>query len=221
MPPPEEMYCAQQIHVPPELPDILKQFTKAAIRTQPRDVLTWASAYFHAKVRGEPLPVKERLEMPVATQRDDTGLTPGLLRTLHTQMDSNEWVAREVLEERWVALCLPVEQLSSLLALGSFGPNVEWIKFFALACSSLGGTLARALQHACELLSTDPEGGAARVPVKVFEQLYSYLAEVDGDIPHAHVDAVLLYLQAQADRQDGLVMPRNLNQADFPGLTPA
>ncbi|KAF2977920.1 hypothetical protein EK904_008439 [Melospiza melodia maxima] len=44
MPLPETMFCAQQIKIPPELPDILKQFTKAAIRTQPFDVLQWAAA---------------------------------------------------------------------------------------------------------------------------------------------------------------------------------
>jgi len=46
MPQPEEpYYCSEQIHIPPELPDILKQFTKAAIRTQPKDVLAWSAAY--------------------------------------------------------------------------------------------------------------------------------------------------------------------------------
>lgn len=45
MPQPEEpIYCSQQINIPPELPDVLKQFTKAAIRTQPKDVLQWAYA---------------------------------------------------------------------------------------------------------------------------------------------------------------------------------
>lgn len=44
MPLPETMYCAQQINIPPELPDILKNFTKAAIRTQPPDVLLWSAA---------------------------------------------------------------------------------------------------------------------------------------------------------------------------------
>lgn len=43
MPLPDTMFCAQQIHIPPELPDILKQFTKAAIRTQPADVLQWSA----------------------------------------------------------------------------------------------------------------------------------------------------------------------------------
>jgi hypothetical protein len=45
MPHPDEpYYCSEQIHIPPELPDILKQFTKCAIRTQPKDVLAWSAA---------------------------------------------------------------------------------------------------------------------------------------------------------------------------------
>lgn len=43
MPLPDTLFCAQQIRIPPELPDILKQFTKAAIRTQPADVLQWSA----------------------------------------------------------------------------------------------------------------------------------------------------------------------------------
>jgi len=42
--PDEPFYCSQQINIPPALPDILKQFTKAAIRTQPTDVLSWSAA---------------------------------------------------------------------------------------------------------------------------------------------------------------------------------
>ena len=36
--------------------------------------------------KGEMPPVKERLEMPVATQKTDTGLTPGLLKVLNKQV---------------------------------------------------------------------------------------------------------------------------------------
>jgi hypothetical protein len=41
----EPYYCSEQIQIPPELPDILKQFTKAAIRTQPADLLVWSAKY--------------------------------------------------------------------------------------------------------------------------------------------------------------------------------
>lgn len=35
----------KQICIPPELPELLKQFTKAAIRTQPQDLIQWAAEY--------------------------------------------------------------------------------------------------------------------------------------------------------------------------------
>ena len=44
----EPMYCSQQINIPPELPNILKQFTKAAIRTQPSDILQ--VNYLHSQI---------------------------------------------------------------------------------------------------------------------------------------------------------------------------
>ena len=38
-------YTSEQIPIPTEFPDILLQFSKAAIRTQPADVLVWSAAY--------------------------------------------------------------------------------------------------------------------------------------------------------------------------------
>lgn len=43
----DPIYCAEQIHVPPELSDVLKAFTKEVVRTQPSDILEFASMYFH------------------------------------------------------------------------------------------------------------------------------------------------------------------------------
>jgi hypothetical protein len=43
--PDEPYYTSEQIPIPSELPDILLQFSKAAIRTQPTDVLAWSAAY--------------------------------------------------------------------------------------------------------------------------------------------------------------------------------
>ena len=43
------------VNVPPELPEILKRYTKAAIKTQPADVLAWSAAwvfsYLHVYTR--------------------------------------------------------------------------------------------------------------------------------------------------------------------------
>ncbi|NXU80392.1 ROP1L protein, partial [Oreotrochilus melanogaster] len=191
MPLPDTMFCAQQIKIPPDLPDILKQFTKAAIRTQPHDVLQWAAAYFSALSKGEPLPVKERIEMPFATETTDAGLTPGLLKILHKQFSPQGMVNVATLQEKWKDLCLSEEQLNTLLQLDNFGEEVEWMKFLALGCSVLGKSLLSSMKHACEIITMDPEGGAASVPFETFSFLYSYLASIDGEIPEEKTEAFL------------------------------
>ncbi|XP_043082958.1 ropporin-1-like protein [Puntigrus tetrazona] len=209
MPPPETMYCAQQINIPPELPDILKQFTKAAIKTQPHDVLQWATDYFSALSKGQDLPVKERLEMPVATQKTDTGLTPGLLKVLHQQFAHEEIITKEKLFQKWKHLGLPVEQLDTILALGNFSESINWMQFFALGCGALGGTITSALKRACEILTEDPEGGEAQIPFHIFQSLYTYLAHLDGEIPKEQIDSFLHILEEYAECQGGMVQPSN------------
>nr|XP_025038904.1 ropporin-1-like protein [Pelodiscus sinensis] len=205
MPLPDTMFCAQQINIPPELPDILKQFTKAAIRTQPRDVLQWSAGYFSALSKGEPLPVKDRIEMPVATQKTDTGLTPGLLKVLHKQLSEKGRVNKIELEKKWKHLCLPGEQLRALLELDNFGQEVEWMKVLALGCSMLAGSLMASMKYACEILTTDPAGGPARIPFDTFSFIYTYLASIDGEIPDHCVEAFLNTLKGQAERKGDLV----------------
>uniref|UniRef100_A0A8C6ZRF6 Ropporin-1-like protein n=1 Tax=Nothoprocta perdicaria TaxID=30464 RepID=A0A8C6ZRF6_NOTPE len=198
MPLPDTMFCAQQIKIPPELPDILKQFTKAAIRTQPRDVLQWAAGYFSALSKGEPLPVKERIEMPVATQKTDTGLTLGLLKVLHKQLAPKVLVNIAELKEKWKRLCLPEEQLGTILQLDDFSDEVEWMKILALGCSVLGGSLLSSMKYACEILTVDPDGGPARIAFETFSFLYSYLAGIDGDIPEDKIEAFLATIKEHA-----------------------
>lgn len=77
-------YASQQINVPPSLPMILKQFCKAAIRTQPYDLLRWSSAYFRALAEGDEPPSKFRLEYSPPTTA--SGLTLGFLKVLLRQL---------------------------------------------------------------------------------------------------------------------------------------
>uniref|UniRef100_A0A8D2B2U8 Ropporin-1-like protein n=1 Tax=Sciurus vulgaris TaxID=55149 RepID=A0A8D2B2U8_SCIVU len=206
MPLPDTMFCAQQIHIPPELPDILKQFTKAAIRTQPTDVLQWSAGYFSALSRGDPLPVKDRVEMPVATQKIDTGLTQGLLKVLHKQCRLKKYVNLAELEKKWKNLCLPLERFRALLILDPCDTEIEWIKFLALGCSSLGGSLTSAMKHVCEILTHDPEGGPARIPFETFSYVYRYLAGLDPDILELDVDSYLTSLKMSVEsRKNGMI----------------
>eukprot|EP00916_Digyalum_oweni_P022034 GHVL01036522.1.p1 GENE.GHVL01036522.1~~GHVL01036522.1.p1 ORF type:complete len:222 (+),score=29.17 GHVL01036522.1:119-784(+) len=217
--PDEPYYCSQQINIPPELMDILKQFTKAAIRTQPKDVLAWSAAYFRAMAKGEMPPVKERLEMPVATQKTDTGLTPGLLKVLNKQLGPKKTVGLNLIEEKWLDLALPKEQFDDLVRVGSFSGQVEWNRFFALAASALGDNITDAMKVICEILTADPEGGPARVRFPLFKDLYQYLAKIDGEISQQQINDVFDHLQYDVDKQEGFVMPRNFLSPECPQLS--
>jgi len=196
--PSEPYYCSQQIHVPPELPDILKQFTKAAIRTQPQDLLAWCSAYFHALAVGEVPPVKERLDKMMSTQKDATGLTPELLRVLNRQLGPKRVVSLEMIEDRWNDLSLPKEIFDDIVRIGDLTGDVKWVYFLALAASSLSPDLTSSLKLLCEILTADPDGGAARIPFPLFKDLYLYLAKNDGDISLETCNTALEYLESQA-----------------------
>lgn len=80
----QHMYCSEQIKIPPNLPFILKQYAKAAIRTQPYDLLSWSAAYFRARANNKPPPAKERLEYPPFDS--SSRLSPGFLKVLHKQV---------------------------------------------------------------------------------------------------------------------------------------
>ncbi|KFP70048.1 Ropporin-1-like, partial [Acanthisitta chloris] len=70
-------------------------------------------------------------------------------------------------------------------------------------------SLLGSMKHACEILTSDPEGGAARVPFETFSFIYSYLARIDGEIPEEDTEAFLQRIKEEADQQNGMVMLRH------------
>ena len=50
----------------------------------------------------------------------------------------------------------------------------------------------------CEILSPDSEGGPARVPLEQFHKLYTFLAEVDGEISTQQVTIVMTWLETES-----------------------
>jgi hypothetical protein len=97
----------------------------------------FANRYFRALANGDIPPVKERLELATATQRTDTGLTPGLLRVLHRQLGPKRNVDVSLIEEKWKDVMLPKEQFDELLRIGNLTGVIEWYKFLAVGCSAL------------------------------------------------------------------------------------
>ena len=54
------------------------------------------------------------------------------------------------------------------------------------------------LQMICDIITKDLEGGPSRISFKKFKMLYTYLAEIDGDISTEHIGEVLEHLSSDA-----------------------
>lgn len=51
------------------------------------------------------------------------------------------------------------------------------------------------MKHLCEILTSDPEGGPARIPFETFSYVYEYLARLDPDIPPTDTETYLATLK--------------------------
>ncbi|KAL6261836.1 hypothetical protein P5V15_006922 [Pogonomyrmex californicus] len=176
----ERIYCAQQINIPPTFPRILKVYAKAAIRTQPYDLLRWTAAYFRALANGEVPPAKDRLEYPPFTH--PSGITPGYLRTLLNRFGHVDKVCLKALLQDWRGLDLPETSLYRLFVVAGLLPDkkhCDFYRFLAVACGFLGNSLLETMIYVCELLTHEPEGGSAMIPLRIFLDLYGYLADLD------------------------------------------
>ncbi|XP_012329280.2 ropporin-1B-like [Aotus nancymaae] len=201
----EEYRC-----IPPELPEMLKKFVQAAILAQPQDLLQFGVDYFEALCRGESSPVREQSEQVDLCNWAE--LTPELLKTLHSQVASRLIIRADELAEMWKALNLPTDLFNSVMNVGRFTEEIEWLKFLALASSALGVTIARTLKIVCEVLSCDHDGGPPRIPFSTFQFLYTYIAEVDGEISASHVRRMLSYIEQEVIGPDGIITVNDFTQ---------
>ncbi|CAG9832136.1 unnamed protein product [Diabrotica balteata] len=180
---PEQIYCAEQITIPPSFPYLLRQYAKAAIRSQPNDLLQWSTAYFRCLSLNIPPPVKPRLEYPIP--RDHYGITPGWLKALLYQLTNNKTIHFKILWDRWIGACLSHQTLIQILCLGGFDnpKEIPWLRFIGLCAAHLTDSLTESMKLICEIMTDEPEGASAMIPFATFMDLYTFLANIDASKP--------------------------------------
>uniref|UniRef100_A0A182IZV3 RIIa domain-containing protein n=1 Tax=Anopheles atroparvus TaxID=41427 RepID=A0A182IZV3_ANOAO len=173
----QEIYCPEQIVIPQNFHLTLKHYAKAVIRTQPFDLLRWSAAYFRCLALSVQPPVKPRYE-PIIRHG---ALTKGIVRVLIDQLGKGYYVQKKILLEKWEGLCLPEEDLLNVLSLLRMlnWSQLHWLKivavFIGLLCDNLAGTA----EMICEMLTEDPDGGAASVPLWMFRECFVAVADLD------------------------------------------
>ena len=207
----EPLYCSQQIIIPPQLPDILKQFTKSAIRTQPEDVLQWSFEYFQALSEGQPPPVRERLEE--STEYAEALNRKHILRLkerLLTISDDNGIVSSQDVQGEAAEIGFPKPTIHDVLRLGDFGDQFEWVKFFSLCCTLLAGDLPSTLDLFCNSISDNEKG---MISFDIFKSVLCYLSKIDGELSEGKIQSLLEDLEKKSLGQGGNVAPVNFRDA--------
>ncbi|XP_050090244.1 uncharacterized protein LOC126574218 [Anopheles aquasalis] len=173
----QEIYCPEQIVIPENFHLTLKQYAKAVIRTQPFDLLRWSAAYFRCLALSVPPPVKTRYE-PVARHG---AFTAGALRVLIDQLGKGYYVQKKILLEKWEGLCLPEEDLLNVLSLVRMlnWSQLHWLKIVGVFIGLLTKKLSSTAEMICEMLTEDPDGGAASVPFWMFRECFVAVADLD------------------------------------------
>ncbi|XP_073965546.1 uncharacterized protein isoform X2 [Choristoneura fumiferana] len=185
----EQMYCSQQIVIPPKFPYILKRYCKAAIKTQPYDLLRWSFEYFKALAEHRPPPVKLRLEYPVYST--EGGLTRGCLKVLAHQLSSRKHLPLPLIKAAWQGFCLDPCELKRVICLCEAYLREETIPFLHFIAVA-GGLLTKSLTHTmillCETLTKEPDGGSAAIPLDDFLTMYTFLARMDASKDVRYID---------------------------------
>ncbi|KAI8593415.1 hypothetical protein BDZ88DRAFT_404602 [Geranomyces variabilis] len=176
----DTLYTAEQIRIPPDLPDILKNYTKHIIRTQPGNILKESVEYFGR----------------LAKQRSDGG---GLKRLNNMQLEAlyNKFdqpgrtvVSKSELDDACASFTISQAHVNDVLRLGGWtGDKIPWLKCWALFVTSAVGNLAATIETIANLL-----GDNGRIRVEPIVLVLQYLSEQDKSIDKSQADSVVRQL---------------------------
>lgn len=208
------MYSASQIVIPPELPEVLKQFTKAAIKTQPDDLHKWAAEYFEALAKNSAPPASSRVavQSDAATEEKSSASEPegdssfsiALLKQLKDSL-TTDTISRQSLLSAADSLKYPQQYILDAMAVAEFEDDIPVAELLALQAAELQPGLKDTLMTLASVYGSD----TSRLPLAVFTDALTFLAKLD-DVPEASVAALLQTVQGQDDV--------NVSAVDFSSL---
>ncbi|KAI9006064.1 hypothetical protein BC832DRAFT_556040 [Gaertneriomyces semiglobifer] len=174
----EPLYTAEQIRIPPELPDILRNFTKYIIRTQPANIFEASAEYFG------------RLS------KQGTAGETGTSRVVQSQLEAfyNKFssradavVSRKDIDDECSAMLISPATVADIVRLGGWdGEKIPWMKFWSLLVASSAGTLTATIETVLNVI-----GDSGRVRLAPVIEVMQYLAEQDQTIDKQQVQEVM------------------------------
>jgi len=146
---------AKNFQIPPEYPDILKDFTREVLRNQPANINEFAAKYFDCLASGLPADMAERGKEAVAKQDEAPDMSSeeveSIIRELFQKYDkdSNQYLDpgefKSLMEDLQQRLDFPKDQIYLFLAEADMNADghVEYHEFIPLALQIIQGMYAK------------------------------------------------------------------------------
>ncbi|ORX88254.1 hypothetical protein BCR32DRAFT_263688 [Anaeromyces robustus] len=213
------IYCIEQVRIPPELPDIMKNYAKHIIRTQPDDVIIESYEYFKKlnKLRSSTLDdyeetksknmsfnknsdILENSNFSINTENNEgndkkmTQLTPMELESLYERLldfsnGKNEIPTSDV---RSIAEDANVSQsqVNEAIVVGSWEDEVEWLKFWSLIVAGSCSNLMATLNIIVDII-----GDESIIPLDKIIIIAEFLLESDPNADKTIANEVISSLK--------------------------
>ncbi|KNC56170.1 uridylate kinase [Thecamonas trahens ATCC 50062] len=183
----DPIYTAEQIVIPPALPDVLKEWSKHVIRAQPGDLLQFSADYF-ARLADE---------TPLILSVDQL---KALQRTLSTSLD--DVVSRADIKRACNSVDIESSVVEHVFRLKGMGVQVDWPAFVVFATTLIAEDLNHAVNMLFAIFGADSD---SLLDIQIFLHLFSFLASQD-ELELSYVDALSDALRSKAAANgDGLI----------------
>ncbi|KAJ3257784.1 Ropporin-1-like protein [Boothiomyces macroporosus] len=162
------IYSAEQIKIPPELPEILKNYAKFIIKSNPPNIIASSQEYFSR--------LSNQTRAMVGGKLSNEQLTT-FYRKFTLQKTT---VTRKDIEEACQWADVPASQIADTLALGDWtSDQVPWISFWAFLVASVAGNFESTLKLLIQLSSENGQSNLSLIRA-AFEFLSSKDTSIDA-----------------------------------------
>jgi hypothetical protein len=180
------LFSAEQIKIPPELPEILKNYAKFVIKNHPENIYEASAEY----------PRLTRYFTKLATQSRqtvDAKLNVEQLTTFFKRFQASKpIVSHKDIEDACQWADVATSQIQDTFALGSWsGDQIPWISFWSFLLASVAGNLQDTL-----LLGVQIAAEQERIKLNIFKNLFEFLVSTDQQAPPHVVAAIKEFLSS-------------------------
>lgn len=173
------MYCAEQIQVPPDLPPILKAYSKAVIRANPPDLIAFSVNYF-----------KEMVEKPPVSSagyRVTLSELQELQQSLSEVLQSQKELRRVDYQTACETLGFCSDVLANILRLGFADQEViDIYQFMGIAATLVSPTFEKTIQNFFRIF--EDSQCHSKLPTASLIAFVEKMVEKDPSIPPDTLD---------------------------------